>query len=565
MTARKKGGKALPLLCNLIGILILLGVLAICLPLTVPRLAGYEIFNVESGSMEPDIPAGSVVYVRDADPAEIQPEEVIAFTREGQQIVHRVTENWIVEGQFVTKGDANPIEDLANVPYSDFIGRVTYHIPFLGGFLTLLTGTIGKVYMIVFAACGVMFQILAGRMRAHRKNRSKVADQAYDDYLRSNPDLEHAGQAADPAAKPGKRSRGAKIRTVFMIILGAIFLIAAGCVVAIMLQYNHSKSLYKEVAAQFTSTGKQTSSNQPQSGVEDEAAPTANTTDHTAPSEAVPSQADPSASGQGLPRGTTTGSMESVRFCMDEVPDPYAEYIIRPQGTRAMLIPYVKPQVIAPIEVDFEGLREVNEEVTGWIYCEDTVINYPVMQADNNDKYLRHTYDGAYNIAGSIFVEGNNRRDFQDANTIIYGHHMQDGSMFATLDKWADQEYFEKHPEMWLLTPERDYRIVLLAGYHTSAYSDTYNIYQEFDDDFAAYLREALDRSDFSADLSQVFYVEDTPQGPQVTLDASGHYVVLSTCAYIFNNARYVIHGILVPADSAGGKPLGPQPAPAES
>lgn len=130
--------------------------------------------------------------------------------------------------------------------------------------------------------------------------------------------------------------------------------------------------------------------------------------------------------------------------------------------------------IIAPIMVDFEGLRAINPEVVGWIYCEGTGINYPVMQGENNDYYLTHSYDGAYNVSGSIFVEAENRAGFADRNTIIYGHNMKNDSMFAHLDNWAEPGYYEEHPVIWLLTPEQDYQIKLMAGYTTSAYSDTY-------------------------------------------------------------------------------------------
>lgn len=195
-------------------------------------------------------------------------------------------------------------------------------------------------------------------------------------------------------------------------------------------------------------------------------------------------------------------------------------------------------QVTAPITVDFSGLKEVNEDIIGWLYCEGTAINYPVLQGEDNDQYLRSSYDGSYNAAGSIFVEASNRENFQDSNTIIYGHHMKNGSMFAALDKWADQEFYEAHPVMWLLTPDQDYRIDLFSGYTTSAYSQTYTIFtgpgKELDD----YLVKCAEQSNFQAD---------------VELDGQARYVLLSTCAYVFDDARNVLHGRLVPVDSAGG------------
>lgn len=192
--SEQRGGKFLPALCSVLGTLILVSVILVCIPVTVPKLMGYEIYDIVSGSMEPEIPVGSVVYVKAAAPEEIQEGDVIAFWRgapaegetvdgaeegavngteagmaesaeEGAVVVHRVVLNQIVEGWFETKGDANTDVDMSHVPYDDLIGRVTYHIPFLGGVMGLLGSTVGKMYVICFAACGAMLNILAGRMR----------------------------------------------------------------------------------------------------------------------------------------------------------------------------------------------------------------------------------------------------------------------------------------------------------------------------------------------------------------------------------------------------------------
>ena len=204
----------------------------------------------------------------------------------------------------------------------------------------------------------------------------------------------------------------------------------------------------------------------------------------------------------------------------------------------AAAVPEDSELICAPIVVDFDALCADNPDVVGWIYCEDTVINYPVMQGDDNDLYLHHSYDGAYSTSGSIFVDASNRPGFVDANNILYGHHMKNGSMFASLDYWADQSYYEEHPVMWLLTPDGDYRIDLVAGYTTSAYSDVYTIYTGPGQAFTEYLATAVAQSDFTSN---------------VQADENANYVVMSTCAYVFTNARYVIHGMLVPVDSTGG------------
>lgn len=164
----KKGGRLVPALCNILGTLILASVILSCLPLTIPRFLGYEIYEVVSGSMEPQIPVGSVIYVAPTAPEEIQENEIIAFWSGDSIITHRVMENHLVEGEFVTKGDANAAEDMREAPYDSLIGRVSRHIPVLGSLMALYTSTVGKAYAVCFSACGAMLNILAGRIRRNR-------------------------------------------------------------------------------------------------------------------------------------------------------------------------------------------------------------------------------------------------------------------------------------------------------------------------------------------------------------------------------------------------------------
>lgn len=188
---------------------------------------------------------------------------------------------------------------------------------------------------------------------------------------------------------------------------------------------------------------------------------------------------------------------------------------------------------LPPITVDFARLQEVNPDIRGWLYCPDTVINYPVMQGSDNDFYLGHNYTGAQDQCGSIFLDAKCASDFSEANSILYGHSMRDGSMFGKLDAWRDPAYYAAHPVMWLLTPEKNYRVVLFSGYTTSSDSGTYTIIHEPGEDLDQYLADCRAVSGFQAD---------------VVLDGE-QYVVLSTCAYDFAEARYVLHGKLEPLD----------------
>ena len=105
--------------------------------------------------------------------------------------------------------------------------------------------------------------------------------------------------------------------------------------------------------------------------------------------------------------------------------------------------------------MDFETLRASGPDIIGWLTLLNTAINYPVTQTDNNEYYLKHLYDGTYNKAGCLFADYENKADFSDRNTIIYGHNMRDGSMLAVLNEYDEQRYFDEHPQMYLMTPER--------------------------------------------------------------------------------------------------------------
>ena len=170
---RKQGGKFLPAFCNVLGTLILLVAIASCLPMVIPRMMGYQIYNVVSGSMEPEIPVGSVLYVDYAAPEDLTEGEIIAFDNGEGVIAHRVVENRRVAGELITKGDANADIDINPVAYTAVVGRVEKHYPVLGAVMDLYSSLIGKVYVVIFAASGAMMNLIAGRIRATRRERER--------------------------------------------------------------------------------------------------------------------------------------------------------------------------------------------------------------------------------------------------------------------------------------------------------------------------------------------------------------------------------------------------------
>lgn len=178
-------------------------------------------------------------------------------------------------------------------------------------------------------------------------------------------------------------------------------------------------------------------------------------------------------------------------------------------------------------QIDFAALHEVNPQILGWIYSPDTAINYPVVQGDDNDFYLHHLANGTYNSSGCPFLDVKNMADFSDENSIIYAHHMQNGTMFAGITWYADQAYYEEHPVIYLITPEKDYRLEPFSGYTTTMDSSAYRLTIPNAHDFAEWLREISRKSDFRVSMR---------------LTTHDRIVTLSTCAYSFEDARYVLH-----------------------
>lgn len=151
------------MISSVLGALLIAAVILVCLPLTVPRLMGYDVYTITSGSMEPAIPTGSLVYAKDAQPQEIAPEDVIVFLGGyggGTVITHRVVENQEDERTFITKGDANEANDVTPVPYENLLGRVSRSVPMLGYFLPAISTMQGKLSLLGVLAGAVVLRLL---------------------------------------------------------------------------------------------------------------------------------------------------------------------------------------------------------------------------------------------------------------------------------------------------------------------------------------------------------------------------------------------------------------------
>ncbi|MBR3239582.1 MAG: class B sortase [Oscillospiraceae bacterium] len=171
-------------------------------------------------------------------------------------------------------------------------------------------------------------------------------------------------------------------------------------------------------------------------------------------------------------------------------------------------------------------------DAVGWIYCPGTPIDNGVVQAKTNDYYLHRFYDGSYSVGGSLFADCGNARDFSDRNTVIYGHHMKDGSKFARITFYRNQSYYDEHPVMYLNTPGMNYRVEIFAAFATDADSEVYTLHFESEAAYEAWLQLMKDNSDFKCN---------------VDVAPTDRVVTLSTCSYEYDDSRYVAIGKLVP------------------
>lgn len=156
--------------------------------------------------------------------------------------------------------------------------------------------------------------------------------------------------------------------------------------------------------------------------------------------------------------------------------------------------------------VDFEALKEINEDIVAWVRCKELGIDYPVVQGKDNSYYLTHTFSGEEHISGCIFMDCINQPDFTDDNTILYGHNMKDGSMFGSIHQFRMDT-----ATVFLYTPEG-----------TDTYEVIDNLVVDVSDE--KYFRTVYSTEDFGA-LS-----EDVAVRTGKTLEQGEHLLTLSTC-----------------------------------
>lgn len=202
----------------------------------------------------------------------------------------------------------------------------------------------------------------------------------------------------------------------------------------------------------------------------------------------------------------------------------------------------------APV-VDWAALQAVNDDVVGWVQIPGTIVNYPVYQGASNETYLHTDAHGNYTIGGLIFEDYENAAPgLKDAQTIIYGHHLQNGAMFKPISDMDTQGMFDSVATVWFVTPEETYELEPLCVYYTT--EDDLSVRTlnfASDEERQAYLAERVDKAvTKSADAAQV------AAGAQ-------HVLSLVTCNYVEEGQRGRTVLICVPKDEAAAARAGAQ------
>ena len=185
-----------------------------------------------------------------------------------------------------------------------------------------------------------------------------------------------------------------------------------------------------------------------------------------------------------------------------------------------------------PASMDFKKLRRNWPDVRGWVTIDGTGIDYPIVQAEDNIYYLNHLPNGDDSASGAIFIDCANAPDFTDAATTIHGHHLKSGKMFGSLESYLDEQYYYEHPVVKLMTPAGDYDCAIFAASYVDA--DTFSYPASFLDaaDYDAFIRELKAGTPYETGIEPVY---------------GERLLILSTCAYVTDNARFLIAAVLNP------------------
>lgn len=187
-------------------------------------------------------------------------------------------------------------------------------------------------------------------------------------------------------------------------------------------------------------------------------------------------------------------------------------------------------EVYKPTETDdrsFTDFQAVNTDVFGWINVYGTNIDYPLVQSDDNEKYLNTAADGTFSLSGSIFLDYRNSKNFDDFNSIIYGHHMANKVMFGPIEDFVDKDYFDEHQYGSIYFNGQTHGLEFFAFLEVDAYdSEIFSCAIQGESNQQNYLDLIMSRATHLRDLN---------------VDTSDQIILLSTCTSDSTNGRHIL------------------------
>lgn len=182
-------------------------------------------------------------------------------------------------------------------------------------------------------------------------------------------------------------------------------------------------------------------------------------------------------------------------------------------------------------QVDFAALEAVNPDTAAWLEMPGLSLSLPVVQAQDNDTYLHHSFDGSPSPCGCLFFSAASR-DGNDLYRVIYGHNIHTGEMFAGLLNYTDEYFYRENPNFTLCTPEGDKTCHIFSCHSVTDGDDLYRTDRVAGEDYNAFIQELYDASDYVTGVQ-------VPEGSRV--------LTLSTCESSYGSGpeRYVIHAYI--------------------
>ena len=161
----------------------------------------------------------------------------------------------------------------------------------------------------------------------------------------------------------------------------------------------------------------------------------------------------------------------------------------------------LKPEIDEFQRPSFDELLAINEDVVGWVTLDNTNIDYPVLQGEDNLEYFNKDIFGNFSLGGSIYLDSRNDPNFEDDYSLLYGHFMERGRMFGDLELYREERFFENNQTGSLMTPEEVYDLEIYATlvvgatdeeiFNPTMWNENLEDLMEFANENALYINEA--------------------------------------------------------------------------